>query len=195
MSLIKNLPYKLERSGNIGIFAFNGELSSEHENDLTLILMKAIHNSDRAVLNLKEVTKINSTCLQLLNTAYCTSIRLKKPLILTEVPKKYLSDMYNCSSGKRINCPPHTENIQEENKKEIHNGTFMGVRNLAEAVMLQSIEDLWNPAHLKGSKDFFCGDAFNICSELVGLDSINKFRLIQLLEKAGYKWFSKLHGA
>ncbi len=190
MNSIKNLPYKLERSGNIGIFAFNGELNSEHERDLTLILMKAIYNTDRAVLNLKKVTEINSNCLQLLNTAYCTSIRLKKPLIITEIPKKYLSDMYKCSSGKRTNCPPHIENIQEENKREIHHGTFMSARNLAEAVMLQSIEDLWDPAHRKESKDFFCGDAFNICSELVGLDSKNKFRLIQLLEKAGYKWFS-----
>ncbi len=59
----------------------------------------------------------------------------------------------------------------------------MSVRNLAEAVILQSIEDLWDPEHLERSKDFFNGDAFDLCSELAGLDRINKFGLIHFLDR------------
>ena len=101
MNLIKNISYTFETSGKIGIFALNGELNAEHENDLSVLLMKAIYGIERAVVNLKEVTKISSPCLQLLNRGYCTSLRLRRPLILTEVPRKYISEMYKCDIGER----------------------------------------------------------------------------------------------
>ena len=71
----------------------------------------------------------------------------------------------------------------------------MSVRHLAEAAILQSIEDLWDPVHFERSKDFFNGDAFDLCSELAGLDRINKFGLIHLLERCDHNKFSKQLGA
>lgn len=71
----------------------------------------------------------------------------------------------------------------------------MGVRNLAEAVILQSIEDLWDPVYCKESKTFFSGDAFSICSEIAGLDSINKLKLLLFLEGNHHGKFNKLHRA
>lgn len=113
MNSIKKISYEFERLGDVGIFTLNGELTSAHEDDLKLLLMRATHSMERAVLNLREVTGINSTCLQLLNTAYCTSIRLRKPLIMTEVPKNYLPDVINCESGENISYQTHTGHMQD----------------------------------------------------------------------------------
>jgi hypothetical protein len=48
---------------------------------------------DRAVLNFKKVAWIDPKCLQLIRQAYFTSVRMKKPLILADVPQNYLPDM------------------------------------------------------------------------------------------------------
>ncbi len=122
MNSIKTMSYKFEQSGNIGIFDLNGELSSEHENDLSALLLKAIYGIERAVLNLKEVTKISTSCLQLLNRGYCTSLRLKRPIILTAVPKRYISGLYNCDTGECTGYPLNIEtckiNLKEKVEKE-----------------------------------------------------------------------------
>lgn len=69
----------------------------------------------------------------------------------------------------------------------------MGVRNLAEAVILQSMEDLWDPEYREESRDFFSGDAFRICSEIAGIDNINKFKLIYFLEGDNHGKPGRLH--
>jgi anti-anti-sigma regulatory factor len=86
-----------EQHGTTGIFNFNGTVTMGHESDLKNLLIKAIHSMDRAVLNFKNVTKIDEQCRNLLKTAYCTSLRLRNPLILTNVPKAYLPDLFNCN--------------------------------------------------------------------------------------------------
>ncbi len=92
-----------EDFGNVGVFTFNGEITSKHEDDLKIILMKAIHGIDRAILNFKKVSKIDLRCIQLFNRAYCTSIRLKNPIILTEIPGNYLPEIFNCRITDNIN--------------------------------------------------------------------------------------------
>ena len=87
--------YTFEQSGRVGIFTFTGELTSKYDDSLKLLLMKAIHSIDRAVLNFKSVSKIDLKCLQLIRTAYCTSVRLKNPIILTEIPKNHLAQIFN----------------------------------------------------------------------------------------------------
>ncbi len=42
----------------------------------------------------------------------------------------------------------------------------MGYRNLAEAVILQSLEDLCHPSYRRESKEFFKGDGYKICAEI-----------------------------
>ena len=86
-----------EQQGNTGIYNFNGTIGKRYENDLRDLLIHAIHGMDRAVLNFKNVTKIDKQCRNLLKTAYCTSLRLRNPLILTNVPKVYLSDLFSCN--------------------------------------------------------------------------------------------------
>ncbi|MEN8264279.1 MAG: hypothetical protein ABFR82_12535 [Nitrospirota bacterium] len=88
-----------EELENIGIFTFRGELTTKQEDDLKMLLMKAIHSSDRSVLNFRKVTKIDITCRELLRKAYCTSVRLKNPIIMTEIPKSYLPEILNCCAN------------------------------------------------------------------------------------------------
>ena len=54
----------------------------------------------------------------------------------------------------------------------------MGCRSLAEAVILQSIEDLWNPLHREESKEFFKGEGLKIYAEIAELNSPGNYKLI-----------------
>ena len=60
-------------------------------------------------------------------------------------------------------------------------------RSLAEAVILQSIEDLWNPVCKRGSLMFFEGDGFELCSEVAGLSYIKQLVMLRMLAHAGPK--------
>ncbi len=57
----------------------------------------------------------------------------------------------------------------------------MGYKSLAEAVILQSIEDLWSPSHKNESKNFFEGDGFKICAEIAGMNSLKQYKFLHLL--------------
>ncbi len=93
---LESMEVNFRQHDNVGIFTFHGELTDLHTENLQLILIRAIHGIDRAVLNFKTVTRIDTSCLKLLRTAYCTSLRLKNPLILTEVPEHCLPDLFGC---------------------------------------------------------------------------------------------------
>ena len=60
-------------------------------------------------------------------------------------------------------------------------------RSLAEAVILQSIEDLWNPVCKRGSLRFFEGDGFELCSEIAGIRYIKQLTMLRMLANAGPK--------
>lgn len=99
MILSRSLHFTLGTYGNIGVFTLKGELTEHNKNDLKVLLMRAIHSNDRAVLNFKSVTKIDNSCLSLLNTAYVASLRMKNPLILTEVPIEYQKELMSSETG------------------------------------------------------------------------------------------------
>jgi len=56
----------------------------------------------------------------------------------------------------------------------------MGYRSLAEAVILQSLEDLSDPRHRAESREFFGGDGFKIYGDIAELTSFNKIKIIHL---------------
>ena len=60
-------------------------------------------------------------------------------------------------------------------------------RSLAEAIILQSIEDLWNPVCKRGSLRFFEGDGFALCSELAGISYIKQLAMFRMLADVGRK--------
>lgn len=56
----------------------------------------------------------------------------------------------------------------------------MGYRSLAEAVILQSLEDLSDPQHKEESREFFSGDGFKIYGDIAELNFFNKLKIIHL---------------
>jgi hypothetical protein len=62
------------------------------------------------------------------------------------------------------------------------------VRSLGEAVILQAIEDLWNPACKGESHDFFDGEGFVLCSELAGITHMKQLTVLGMLSDAGFQF-------
>jgi hypothetical protein len=61
------------------------------------------------------------------------------------------------------------------------------VRSLAEAIILQSIEDLWNPVCRRESLMFFGGEGFVLCSRIAGISYIKRLEMLRMLSYAGPK--------
>ena len=61
------------------------------------------------------------------------------------------------------------------------NNHLTGLKNLAEAVIVQSMEDLWNRNHKKESADFFIGEGFRIASEMAGMSAVDRLKLLLIL--------------
>lgn len=99
-AMINKITYTFEQCGTVGVFRLKGSISTDSEDDLKLLLMKAIHGVERCVLNLKDVTSVDARCLRLLKNAYCTSLRLKNPIILTDVPPAFASELYRCDTAE-----------------------------------------------------------------------------------------------
>ncbi|MBE0428056.1 MAG: hypothetical protein IBX72_15635 [Nitrospirae bacterium] len=57
-------------------------------------------------------------------------------------------------------------------------------RSLAEAIIAQSIEDLWDPVCRKGSLIFFEGAGFVLCSEIAGISYIKRLAMLRMLAHA-----------
>lgn len=55
------------------------------------------------------------------------------------------------------------------------------IRALAEAVILQAIEDLYSPTTRAQSIEFFRGEGFSTYAELAGMNEVEKLRLIMML--------------
>jgi anti-anti-sigma regulatory factor len=79
------MKYTFEEMGHLGIYKFQGELTSECERDLLLILMRAFYKYEQIVIDFHNVKKIDHVCVRLLNKAYLTSKRFKRPFILNGI--------------------------------------------------------------------------------------------------------------
>jgi hypothetical protein len=58
----------------------------------------------------------------------------------------------------------------------------MRVKHLAEAIILQSIEDLWNENHRENSVKFFSGENFRTCARIAGMDISEQIKILNMLE-------------
>jgi hypothetical protein len=76
--------------------------------------------------------------------------------------------------------PAGLPNIRKAPSESKMYGTYMGYRSLAEAVILQSMEDLSDPRHREESREFFMGEGFKIYGDIAELTSINKIKIIHL---------------
>jgi anti-anti-sigma regulatory factor len=94
----KKFMYEVQKLNDVSIFNLYGELSEEHESELNLLLMRAIHGVDRAVVNLKHVTAVDAPCLIMLRDAYTASRRVRNPLMFIGMRKEYEGDIVNLES-------------------------------------------------------------------------------------------------
>jgi hypothetical protein len=67
------------------------------------------------------------------------------------------------------------------------------VRALAEAMILQSIEDLWSKTNRKKSVEFFTGEGFGLCADMAGMKVVDRLRLFRLLRKLDPHLFDSRH--
>lgn len=61
------------------------------------------------------------------------------------------------------------------------------IQALGEAIILQSIEDLFNSLQRKKSIEFFKSESFSLCAEIAGLSTVDQIRLIRMLVNADFK--------
>ena len=68
------------------------------------------------------------------------------------------------------------------NSKVMERGLTMKLKNLAEGIILQSIEDLWDNEHREESLVFFRGEDFRTCAELAGMSLIDQVELLNMVK-------------
>ncbi|HXW68664.1 MAG TPA: hypothetical protein VEJ88_03570 [Dissulfurispiraceae bacterium] len=63
-------------------------------------------------------------------------------------------------------------------KKKAHGAQIKG---LADAILLQSLEDLWIDEERSNCIDFFSGEGFRICSDVAGMSSDDKVKILNMV--------------
>src|SRR5208283_529309 len=61
------------------------------------------------------------------------------------------------------------------------------IKVLAEAILLQSMEDLWIDEEKSDCIDFFGGEGFRICSEIAGMSSDDKVKILNMVGDIAYQ--------
>jgi anti-anti-sigma regulatory factor len=76
------LNFNFEKSGDLGLLIFDGELTEERISRLKEALMISMHNAEHVVVDFKQVTKIDPVCISLFSLLCKKSKKLKKRLTL-----------------------------------------------------------------------------------------------------------------
>ncbi len=82
------------------------------------------------------------------------------------------------------------EDMRQEGSAAVHTGgqpSEKRLKLLAEAIILQSAEDLWNPAYRDESLVFFRGEGFRLSAEMAGIGYIRQVNLLRVLSSAADK--------
>ncbi len=58
----------------------------------------------------------------------------------------------------------------------------MGIKKLAEGIILQSIEDLWDTGERRTSEHFFDSDGVSLCAEMAGMSLYDEVKLFNLVQ-------------
>ena len=59
---------------------------------------------------------------------------------------------------------------------------IMGLKGLAEGIILQSMEDLWAKDHKEDCIAFFKGKGFRDCAEMAGMTTSDQIKLLNLVK-------------
>ncbi len=78
-------------------------------------------------------------------------------------------------------------------RKARKKGDTVRLKALAEAVILQAMEDLWSSTYRKESLEFFEGEGFAHCAELAGMTVVERLKLIRMLRRLNAGAFKTKH--
>jgi hypothetical protein len=67
------------------------------------------------------------------------------------------------------------------------------LKALAEAVILQALEDLWSDTYRKDSLEFFEGEGFRQCADLAGMKVVERLKFIRMLRRLNAAAFKTRH--
>ncbi len=84
---------------------------------------------------------------------------------------------------------------QRKNRSKRHSKGVDGKRlaALADAIILQSLEDLWSKTQKDKSIAFFTGEGFDICARLAGMKIIDRIEFFSLLRRLDRRMFGSRH--
>ncbi len=68
-------------------------------------------------------------------------------------------------------------------------------KSLAEAIILQSIEDLWIENEKSRCIDFFTGEGFHTCAKMAGMDFDEQVKVLNLVKNISNKIKKAEHGS
>jgi hypothetical protein len=57
----------------------------------------------------------------------------------------------------------------------------MNIKNLAEAIILQTVEDLWDAKQKGECLTFFYGESFGMCAEMAGMNKDEQAKMLHLV--------------
>jgi hypothetical protein len=76
---------------------------------------------------------------------------------------------------------------QQIRQNSRQNSQVLQAKKIAEAIILQAIEDLWSPIHKQESIEFFTGEGYALCAQILDMGLIEKLKIIQIIKKAQKK--------
>lgn len=62
-------------------------------------------------------------------------------------------------------------------------GSNKSIVSLAEAIILQTMEDIWDSRYMSESILFFKSEGFSLCADMAGLSAIEQIRLLNMMRK------------
>jgi hypothetical protein len=72
-------------------------------------------------------------------------------------------------------------------KKSNQGNSTVRAKTLAEAIILQSIEDLWCENERSKCISFFTGEGFHICAKMAGMDFDEQVKVLNLVKNISNK--------
>jgi regulator of replication initiation timing len=108
--------------------------------------------------------------------------------ILRNIPTLYRVDP--TSGIKKAQQVEKKPNGSKRNSKTEHRKRLAA---LAEAIILQSLEDLWSKTQKNKSLAFFTGEGFHICAEMAEMKVMDRIRLFGLLRGLDRRTFDSRH--
>ncbi len=95
-------------------------------------------------------------------------------------------ESFHINNQKKIRTDTRQNGVKSRYDKKEEGLSLRAVRKLAESIILQAIEDLWNDEknERRGSFAFFLGKGFHIYSDLAGISVSDRRKLLSLIVEA-----------